>query len=271
MLIYILAGKTLEVYTSPATSESMGTSVVPSELNSENKGKLEYNIMGYSSRGNMISNVIISPINYNKTMLLTFAMHGFEGSWYNDGAALTQIANDVIREFSDNSAELNTTRLIVVPCVNPDGIWQGKTDNGFGRCNGQGIDINRDFDYHWEFCNDPKYRTGKAPFTTPEAQILRDLVLKEKPDIVIDFHGWLNCTYGDAELGKYFNKNFGINNQNPISKDQVYLQQYFTGWASQFARTIMIEYPNPVNPQNLIQWDYSNKTINSIKEICSKI
>jgi len=271
VLTYLLAGKTLEAYTKPAFSEPMVNSAVSSELKSQEKSKIENNIIGYSYRGNIISDIIITPVNYNKTMLITFAVHGFEGSWYNDGSALTQIANDVIREFSNNPEELNTTRLIIVPCVNPDGIWQGKTDNGFGRCNGQGIDINRDFDYHWEFCNDPKYRTGNAPFATPEAQILRDLVLKEKPEIVIDFHGWLNCTYGDAELGKYFNKYFGIKNQNPISRDQVYMQQYFTGWASQFARTIMVEYPNPINPQNLIKWDYSNKTITAIKEICSKI
>lgn len=139
-------------------------------------------------------------------MLLTFALHGFEGAWDKDGAALVQIGNDVIRAFSSHPQALRNTRLIIVPCVNPDGIQEGQTDNGFGRCNAQGIDINRDFDYQWEYSSNSRYRTGNTPFTTPEAQILRDLVLKEKPDIIIDFHGWLNCTYGDAELSDYFNE-----------------------------------------------------------------
>jgi hypothetical protein len=204
-------------------------------------------------------------------MLLTFAMHGFEDSWDNDGASLVQIASDVIKEFSSHPEELKTTRLIVVPCVNPDGTWHGRTANGFGRCNGQGIDINRDFDYHWEFCNDSRYHTGNTPFATPEAQSLSNLVLKEKPDIVIDFHGWLGCTYGDTELGDYFNKAFSIEHQGTTLKDNVYMQQFFTGWASQFARAVMVEYPNPHNPHNVIDRRYSSKTINAIKNICNNI
>jgi hypothetical protein len=230
-----------------------------------------YNVIGHSSQGANIYNVIITPPNYNKTLLLTFAMHGFEGSWNNDGGALVQIANDIIREFSNHPEELQDTRLIVVPCVNPDGVWYGKSDRGFGRCNSQGIDINRDFDYHWEYNSDSKYRTGNAPFTTTEAKILRDLVLKEKPDVIIDFHGWLNCTYGDAELAKYFDKAFDIRHQSSISDDKVYMQQYFTGWASQFARTAMVEYPNPECPSNVISLEYNYKTVNAIREICRKL
>ncbi|HEX3012014.1 MAG TPA: M14 family zinc carboxypeptidase [Syntrophomonadaceae bacterium] len=238
---------------------------------SSGKSTIEYNIIGHSSRDAIIYDVVITPPEYNKTLLLTFAMHGFEGSWNNDGGTLVQIANDLIREFSSRPEELQNTRLIIVPCVNPDGVWFGKTDKGFGRCNSQGIDINRDFDYHWEFISESKYRTGRAPFTTPEARILRDLVLNEKPDAIIDFHGWLNCTYGDAELGSYFYKAFGIKHHSSVSKDKIYMQQYFTGWASQFARTVMVEYPNPVNPGNINNLGYSYKTINAVKELCSKL
>jgi hypothetical protein len=203
-------------------------------------------------------------------MLITFAMHGFDGGWPKDGAALVQIANGVIKEFSNNPEELKTTRLMVVPCVNPDGIWYGQSENGIGRCNGQGIDINRDFDYYWEYSSNSEYRTGNAPFSTPEAQILRNLVLSVKPDIVIDFHGWANSTYGDVEISDCFNKAFGMKNLIPKSKNIIYLPQEFIGWSSQFARAVLVEYPNPGNPENLIEYQYSDKTINSIKEICSQ-
>ncbi len=253
-----------------AEPEPVVPSVVPIQTIPAGKNIIEYNVLGYSSMGTMIHDVVIAPATYDRTMLITFAVHGFDGAWKKDGAALVQIANDVIREFSNHPEELNTTRLIIVPCVNPDGILYGQSENGIGRCNGQGIDINRDFDYYWEYSSNSKYHTGKAPFSTPEAQILSKLVLNEKPDIVIDFHGWSNCTYGDVELSDYFNKAFGMNNLNPKSNDMNYLQQHFVGWASQFARTVLVEYPNPENPQNLIERLYSNKTISAIKEIFSK-
>ena len=244
---------------------------ISANLIAEATGKTECKIIGYSYWGTIINSIVITPKNYDKTMLLTFAMHGFEDGWSNDGASLVQIATDVIKEFSSNPEQLNRTRLIVVPCVNPDGTWYGQSSNGFGRCNAQGIDINRDFDYYWKYCNESRFRTGTTAFSTPEAQILRNVVLLEKPDIIIDFHGWLNQTYGDIELGEYFNRAFNIQHQGPAFKDKVYMHQYFAGWASQYARTVLVEYPNPKNNQNIIDWGYSKNTINVIKEICSLI
>lgn len=226
---------------------------------------IEYNIAGYSSRGNIIQEIIIAPADYDRTMLITFAMHGFDGAWDKDGAALVQIANNVVREFSAYPQELQKTRLIVVPCVNPDGIWYGQSENGIGRCNGQGIDINRDFDYFWEYSSDRKYHTGNTPFSTPEAQILRQLVLTEKPEIVVDIHGWSNCTYGDKQVSACFNQNFGFKN----TKAMTFLKQHFIGWASQYARAVLVEYPRPAGPEDLIQRQFSGKTIESIKAICS--
>ncbi len=230
-------------------------------------GPATYNILGYSVGGKVIYDVVITPPHYDQTMLLTFAIHGFDGAWEHDGAALVQIANSIIHEFSTHPQRLQDTRLIVVPCVNPDGVLNGQSEYGLGRCNGQEIDINRDFDYYWEYSDDPQFRTGPKPFSTPEAVILRDLVLKEKPDIVIDFHGWQNSTLGD-DLGKYFNQNFGLRDPAPMEKDIASMRQYFAGWASNYARAVLVEYPNPIKPQNIINWDYAGKTIDAIKAIC---
>ncbi len=271
VFIFMFSADGLKIFNQDSGSTYQAEQIeLPFQQDPIDESTTEYNIIGFSSRGALVYNVIITPPEYSQTMLLTFAMHGFESAWHNDGAALVQIGNDVIRTFSGHPQELQSTRLIIVPCVNPDGIWEGQTDSGLGRCNGQGIDINRDFDYHWQYNSNSQFRTGNAPFTTPEAQILRDLVWREKPDVVIDFHGWLNCTYGDAELSDYFNKAFNIKHQGSFSNEKIYMQQFFTGWASQYARVVMVEYPNPANPRNLIERQYSQKTIRAIKEICSQ-
>lgn len=44
------------------------------------------------------------------------------------------------------SENLHGCRLLIIPCANPDGIAEGTINDGFGRCNAYGIDLNRDFD-----------------------------------------------------------------------------------------------------------------------------
>lgn len=240
----------------------------PTEERPEPRSAVAYQIIGTSHLGAEIKSCTITPPNYNKTMLLTFAMHGYEGSWDKDGTALLQIAEDIIDEFARNPQDLKQTRLIIIPCVNPDGLTVGQSSNGFGRCNAQGIDINRDFDYYWKYSSTSMYRTGATPFATPEAKVLRDVVLKEQPDIVIDFHGWLNCSFGDVALTHHFDQAFGTKRQKPDTFDNTYMSQFFTGWASQYARSALLEYPDPRTMQNMIDLKYSPKTIDFLKTLC---
>ena len=139
-----------------------------------------------------IEAVIFSPPNYTKTILCVFAIHGFEDAYNNDGQQLVEIAEQLITRYSSQLEIINFTRLIIVPCANPDGVYAGVIKNGYGRCNAQGIDLNRDFDYNWSYIGVPRFQTGYKPFSAPESQILRDFVLIEKHDVVLDFHGWLN-------------------------------------------------------------------------------
>lgn len=231
----------------------------------------ENKVIGYSSRGHIIQAVTITPPQYKKTILLTFAMHGFEDGWDYDGGSLVQIANEVIAGFTAHPEYLNQTRLIVVPCVNPDGLMRGKDDILAGRRNGQGIDINRDFDFKWKYCAETKYHTGDTPFVTSEANLLRDLVLAEQPDLVIDFHGWLNAIYGDQEIGQYFSDALAVANQGMNNVANAFLPQTFVGWAGQRTRAVMVEYPHPLNAANVNNLQYSRKTIGVIKQICQEM
>ena len=39
--------------------------------------------------------------------------------------------------------------VYIVPCANPDGLYDGTSNVSFGRLNAEGLDINRDFPEGW--------------------------------------------------------------------------------------------------------------------------
>ena len=200
--------------------------------------QIERLTIGQSYQQRPIEAIYMTPPNFTKTILATFAVHGFEDHYAHDGIILTQVAKKIIDYYSENTELLHFTRIIIIPCVNPDGAYAGTTNNGFGRCNAQGIDINRDFDFNWGKINSSRYKTGEAPFASVEARILRDLVEKETPDIVLDFHGWLDCVYGDPGLKTFFN----LGKEKPAFSQYKSMQGYFAGWATQYSRAALVEY-----------------------------
>ena len=46
---------------------------------------------------------------------------------------LVDTANKLIEYYSENEEAYRNTRVIIVPCANPDGLKDGTTNNGFGR------------------------------------------------------------------------------------------------------------------------------------------
>jgi hypothetical protein len=49
------------------------------------------------------------------------------------------------------------------------------------------------------------------------------------------------------------------------------MAQFFTGWASQYARSALVEYPSPGTYEKMLALDYSQKTIDVISNICNEI
>ena len=120
----------------------------------------------------------------------------------------------------------------IIPMVNPDGIaiaqtgvlpdalmevYESDLANGYTRlnvtkyakqwkANGQGVDINRNFSAGW---NDITDRTGpsaecyrgEAPFSAPEAQMLRDYTMRYAFDMTISYHAMGSVIY--YEYGRY--------------------------------------------------------------------
>lgn len=140
-------------------------------------------------------------------MLMVFAVHGFEDEYDHDGRVLTDIAFEMLRHYSENEPDFT---LYIIPCANPDAEAEGESKNGFGRCNANGIDINRDFPVGWDRKTTARYKTGKAPFATAEASAIRDLVALIQPTYAADIHGWLGCVYGTKSATRYFEEELNL-------------------------------------------------------------
>lgn len=167
-------------------------------------------IYGQSYLGRDLVCVRIGEESASESLLISFAVHGFEGESAHDGRYLVQIAEKLIAHYDAHPQELCGHALYVLPCVNPDGVEEGVTEDGFGRMNAQEIDINRDFDSDWQYRHTARYRTGDSPFATPEARAVRDLMERLQPDCGVDVHGWINGVYGSKALAECFQNAFGF-------------------------------------------------------------
>lgn len=193
-----------------------------------------------------------------KKVLVTFEIHGWDDSYARDGQVLVNMGNAAISYFTAHPNELKTTSLYVVSSANPDGLAEGWTNNGPGRCQiSLGVDINRDFDFNWIKQTYVRNKT-LTPFSSPEAQALKSLVLGVRPTDVIDIHGWDNTTFGSTDLCRYFQNSLGIGYSGGLSG----ASGYFTAWATLYARrTALIELPGPGTSQDAV--------INALKALCN--
>jgi len=101
---------------------------------------------------------------------------------------------------------LETTEVIIVPIVNPDGyeytyaaggdrFWRKNRRNNSGSC--EGVDLNRNWDIDWNGGDSTSNSTcsdiyvGPSVFSEPETQAMRDLV-ESLPNLIthIDFHSY---------------------------------------------------------------------------------
>jgi carboxypeptidase T len=108
---------------------------------------------------------------------------------------------------ADVTASVDNREIWIVPMVNPDGhaivettgVDQRKNANNVtGGKRRVGTDLNRNYDIAWGTVGDsgqPESDTfrGAKPFSEPETQAVRDLLLKVKPIIYMTFHSYSNA------------------------------------------------------------------------------
>jgi predicted deacylase len=106
-----------------------------------------------------------------------------------------------------------TLAVTIVPSANPDGVYKvlGKAGRftfedipsdtgpiGTGRFNADNVDLNRNFDCHWQPMSTwrgNEVSAGTSPFSEPESKAIRDLVLKDKPAAVVFWHSQADAVY----------------------------------------------------------------------------
>jgi carboxypeptidase T len=106
---------------------------------------------------------------------------------------------------------LNTREIVMLPMVNVDGRVQVEKGEAWQRKNthGTGIDLNRNFDNHWNYAGltvpdswkrgitDPSsdIYSGPAPASEPETQVVQAMMQRFKPVVFVDMH-----SYGELML-----------------------------------------------------------------------
>ncbi len=94
----------------------------------------------------------------------------------------------------------NGVTLYVIPCANPDGYAIGRGLDG--RVNGNGVDLNRNWDYRWQPTATHGTRpvdAGTFPFSEPETAALRDFVLEQGVEATIFYHSAMAQVFYGAE------------------------------------------------------------------------
>lgn len=202
-------------------------------------------VFGKSSQGRNLEAYIITPEDkkYEETYVMTFAIHGFEDSYKRDGKVLVEEANKLIEYYAENPEKLKSFRLVIVPCLNPDGTIAGENNlracsDAFGRCTAKHIDMNRDF------------KSGR--FKATESRSMRKLLEKYKPDVFTDFHGWLDEVYGTSAMCSIFQNNMNLSGKgvNYYGKDYGYIVAYVHNKYSCPAALVEYTSPKKVNHKN---------------------
>lgn len=100
--------------------------------------------------------------------------------------------------------------LHLIPIANPDGYAAG-TSRTSGRFNGNGVDLNRNWDYQWNITATHGVWVvsgGSGPFSEPETRALRDYIAAHNMDAVIFYHSAFDAVFSGA--GRYNQRSIAL-------------------------------------------------------------
>ena len=196
----------------------------------------------------------------NNIMVLGFAIHGYEDNWERDAEALVYTAGQLMNRLSENQSLLRDYgwTVYVLPCMNPDGLASGYTQNGPGRCTTKyfnssgelvtgGVDLNRSFPHQWTQYTSSRYFNGSKPLAAKEAQALAKFIQDVKgsgENVLIDAHGWMSQIIpaeGYNTIYQVFKQEFPRNTYSNLN----YGKGYFAAYAADLGyHACLFEFPD---------------------------
>lgn len=207
----------------------------------------------------------------SNVVFAVFEQHGWEDAWAFDGVELVNIAKSMMNNLSSkNQNTFNDWTIYVIPYANPDGITDGYTNNGPGRCTvSKKIDMNRCWPGNFSPYYTSRNYTGDKSLSAPEALSLKNFISSKfgkKTNIVLDIHGWLNQTYGNSQVGSYFGQQFGFGHSNSHGNGYLETWAYLQG-----AKSCLIEFPMPSSSSSITSNNYAGKLTNGLINMISNI
>jgi hypothetical protein len=128
-------------------------------------------VVGQSVQGRPILAIHRAVPGATRTVLVIGCIHG------NERAGMR-----VVRMLRDRANLPADVDLWLVPTVNPDGVAADR------RTNAHGVDLNRNFTYHWHPSSKGPTWSGPRPLSEPESVALRALQERLNPVLTIVFH-----------------------------------------------------------------------------------
>ncbi|MSO40567.1 MAG: DUF2817 domain-containing protein [Solirubrobacterales bacterium] len=128
---------------------------------------------GSSVRGRQIRAVRIGEPDSKRVALVVGVIHG-------DERAGLRVTKALRRRYAD----MKGATVWVVDTVNPDGLSRGT------RRNSRGVDLNRNWPYHWHrgVPRSSGYYPGPRALSEPETRAAKSLIERIRPDVSIWYH-----------------------------------------------------------------------------------
>lgn len=153
--------------------------------------------LGRSALGRPIDAVVVGDPRASRKLLVMGGIHGDETA----GIA-------VVRRLESSSPPRGTA-LWLVEKLNPDGVAARR------RQNAHGVDLNRNFPWHWRplgRTGDQQY-SGPRPLSEPETRIARRFIRRLRPGVTIWFHqplALVDRSGGDVSIERRFATSSGL-------------------------------------------------------------
>lgn len=225
--------------------------------------------------------------NGKNVMVLTFEIHGWEDNFNRDGQLLVDTAEQLMGVLRTNYESLirpGDWSVYILPKLNPDGLADGWTCNGPGRCTthylttsggdvaGKGIDLNRSFPYKYQSRTESRNFNGTQPLQAKEAQALAKFTQSVKgsgKNVLIDTHGWYRQTIvsggQNGTIYKTFHTYFPTNRYTSLINGS----GYYSSWAAYVVGydACLFEFPDVYSTQDFKNKGYGTAFINAISKL----